>query len=682
MSFSSIDPVAIKAANDRIQSAAKTLTDAAAGLKSDLERAGIPTDGVRRIGEIGSWVHDQLPMLRRRQNLAEAMSARAGHIANGAIQGVMMPDVPDSFLSGADANRKGQELADRLMSALLDHEKLPPDLLAELQANSMDPDYMKGFYDKLTPEGLCTASQLVMASDYYRDHGSEADAISSALGTGLATYSRTTRLDDAWMNRIAFPKDFPGGGQFQPEVLAFVMRGSSGQAFDPAFLRAVGKKTFSMNIGPMQHRPLAGSWKGDAYTQFTKTISENALASAWVYQDNADAIHSASMAYSGIPPERQNALAALVKQATIGVQATDPKLADLNVAHLLFQLSADDTANAEANAEKPGSGTAHAFAAMQAVYGEIAHERFNDVAYSVTTLTPQNLGLKGADGKPMSSWDDKAFPAGQDGDRAGIEVPPELWSGLIHEGMRDPKWAAGLAADFQGYVEINRQHLNGQDEKQSQLRYHANGLMQAFYRENFAYVGKNMGDEIGKWVEDTNAARKQLISAGFTIVAAGLNPEEAAAKAKELTVGVLEELGSTLYDSLFDKFLAAEKNDAPLTPILDEFEKTKFDTSWQAKYQGVANAAGRDMLTGARPIPPVTDAAGRHYDGDPRTFVHGPDDDFLAPGHGGVKPVEEMTMKQAAAYARWLADPAVVAASYGRFRNEQDGDADQGSGHN
>ncbi|MDQ1653005.1 MAG: hypothetical protein QOI35_2205 [Cryptosporangiaceae bacterium] len=673
MSFSSIDPVAIKAANDRIQSAGKTLADAAAGLKSDLERAGIPTDGVRRVAEIGSWVHDQLPMLRRRQNLAEAMSAQAGHVANGAIQGVVIPGVPDSFLSGSDANRKGQQLADRLMSELMDHEKLPPDLLSELQANSTDPDYMKGFYDKLGPDRLCIASQLVMASDYYRDHGSEADAISAALGTGLATYSRTTPLDDAWMNRIAFPKDMPGGGQFQPEVLAFVLRGSSGAAFDPVFLRALGKKAFSMNIGPMQHRPTVGSWQGDAYTQFTKTISENALASGWVFGDNLGKIQDASKTYAGIPPERQRALANLIQAATITVRGVDPGLAQQNVAQLMFALKADDAAAKPKDGEDPPPEL-HAYDSITKVYGEIAHTYFDDIAYSVTSLTPSKLALAGPDGKSMKDFDELAFRNGGEPERAGLEVPPDLWTALMQEGMRDPTEAMKLAADFQGYDKRVKSEIYDLPADQAGIASFEAGVMRTFYQQNFATVAKSFGDGIEKWVKDTNEARMQLIEAGFTLVGAAAAPEEAGKQAIDFAKETLTDLSKDLLKGI----IAVDENDVPasMKDQVDRFSQSEWDTSWQSIYAEDGRDAAERFLAGQPDaIPPVSGPDKKQITADPHQFINGdPARNFLSDDGKSIREISDMSPAQAAAFSEWLRNPAVVAKIFPKFQAGQTGE--------
>jgi hypothetical protein len=128
-----IDPALLQRMNQALESGADSLRREAGALRADCEWWGIATGELREILAIAAWAEDQLPGLRRRQQLAAAMDARDGH-----IEGVLVP-VPDTFLDVAAAAALGRQLAQQAAKELEDDGKLSDQTLAALQANGWDP---------------------------------------------------------------------------------------------------------------------------------------------------------------------------------------------------------------------------------------------------------------------------------------------------------------------------------------------------------------------------------------------------------------------------------------------------------------------------------------------------------------------------------------------------------------
>jgi hypothetical protein len=103
---SAIDPALLQRMINQLKTGADSLQREATSLKPDCEWYGIGTAELAEILTIGSWATDQLPDLRRRQQLAAAMDAKDGKIDGGLIK-----DVPDQFLDAAAAAAKGRQLA-------------------------------------------------------------------------------------------------------------------------------------------------------------------------------------------------------------------------------------------------------------------------------------------------------------------------------------------------------------------------------------------------------------------------------------------------------------------------------------------------------------------------------------------------------------------------------------------
>jgi hypothetical protein len=660
---SAIDPALLQRMINELKTGADNLQREATSLKSDCEWYGIGTAELAEILAIGSWATDQLPDLRRRQQLAAAMDAKDGKIDGGLIK-----DVPDQFLDAAAAAAKGKQLAAQVQKEMEEHGRLSPETLKALQENGWDPAFAGGFYDTLGPTGLERLSNDIASNPYsdpaffYRDHPDEAKKVLAALGTGLATYSRDHHLDDAWLERFAGDPDSddPRARMYRPDLLAPLLAGANGGAFSADFLQAVGNR--------MLHPKTPGEleWMGgydkspnpytqDHYTQIYRAISQNPPAAGGFYRDNFDQIQKMSRTPNGAPfdqvdgNQRGQAIADLVLAATVGVREFNEPLAELNTAHLLYDVY-----------QHKGE---HVYPQMETVYGKVVHDYFTDLAYSVTSPVPTGMALVDPKtGEIVDKWDGADFWARSDVNRKGIEVPQELWDAMLQEGMRDPAQASALGLDFAAYVRNNVREvsrMNPSDELGTHFLNVENGRMQGFYLHAFQQTTEGLQGDIKQWVEDYNAATDQLIEKGFEL-APGL------VTAPEVTlVDLGKSLGTDILKGVLEDWAHVDEGDAP-KEMRDRLEKVKaseYDTSWSGNWQQYGEEAYEAWKDNAKPIQPVTiveNGRSHTYTGNPNDYIDSPDHSFLD-DQGHIKDVQDMTPEQSAAYARWLQDPAVVA---------------------
>jgi hypothetical protein len=655
--FSGIDPALIKGMNDALASGAETLRRGAGSLRQECGWFGVGTAELQEITSIAAWAEDQLPGLRRRQQLAAAMDARDGRVNGGLVQ------IPDDFLDAATATARGRALAEQIQLELERDGRLSPDTLRGLQDNAWDPAFAAGFYDSLGPTGLCRLSLQLLNSDRYRDHPDELKTVLQALGTGLATYSRDHRLDNAWLDRFAVdPEDDGRGRLHRPDLLAPLLAGANGATFDKDFLQAVGNRMLhTENLAELEWMSggdgNANPYERDHYTQVWRVIAQHPLAAGEFYRDNFDLVQQLSRTPGGHPYDsvygtgghRGQAIADLVLAGTVGVREHNQPLAELNTAHLLFDVH-----------KHKGE---HVYPQMEAVYGKIVHAWFADLAYSVTTPVPTGMALiDPATGDIVDDWDGVRFWVRSDVGRRGIEVPQELWDAMLQEAMRDPEQAAALGLDFAAYVHQNVHdvsRLNPSDERATRYLNLENGRMQGFYLHAFQQTTAGLEGDVRKWVDDMNAARKTLIDKGFAL-APGL-----VTSPQTTLVDLGRSLGTDILKGVLEDWVRVDASDAPqeMRDRLARVGASEYDTSWQTNWQQYGEEAYEAWRSNDKPIQPVTivdRGTARTYTGDPHDYITRPAQDFLT-DDGHILPVEEMSAEQAAAYARWLQDPAVVA---------------------
>jgi hypothetical protein len=158
MGYSAIDPDVMATMISSLSTGANTLQDTGS-LKARCAFWGVG-EQFAQISAIGDWVEGELPMLRRRLNLARALETQAG--TDSFVQVLEPPE-----LTAEEAARIGRELATRLASHNRTDEegaRLFHEIALELQKYQNDPDVMSAFYGKLGRQYTQLIPSLMSAS--------------------------------------------------------------------------------------------------------------------------------------------------------------------------------------------------------------------------------------------------------------------------------------------------------------------------------------------------------------------------------------------------------------------------------------------------------------------------------------------------------------------------------------
>lgn len=149
MSYSAIDLAGMGTLVDRLSRASESLHTVATDLRGKASRESVSTTATWRIASVASWVDDELPMLRRRLELARAADAMRSTALRGNTVYLSEP-----VMSKAEAEERARELAAVLEGIdRTDEESAQElhDLAIELQEIQGDPDAMSAFWAAAGP---------------------------------------------------------------------------------------------------------------------------------------------------------------------------------------------------------------------------------------------------------------------------------------------------------------------------------------------------------------------------------------------------------------------------------------------------------------------------------------------------------------------------------------------------
>ncbi|MFG1811747.1 hypothetical protein [Streptomyces sp. NPDC049040] len=673
--FSGIDSAALQGMTDSFKKDKDHLRDRASSYKSQFSGYGLDTSSLTELVGICGWMDDQMPMLTRRHHLAIA--------ADKPYPGQKgMVSIDESMVgTTAQSQQGGKALADQFDKALDDGKDPDENLFAALKAHADDPDFLKAFYDQLGPRRLMQLTNDQADNNFYGrygDHPDQAKADRDILAQTFGTYTKvafegqTTEQKQAGWNKWFDKTQLPHQG-FRADYITSLLPGGSQ---DKDFLVALGDRVFDdkdSNRSGSQFMRGGGTDKNvyadDHYTQLFDALAANPEASGEWMDHNYDTMQVIIYPHGpwdlGQPPSRAQAFANVMKAGTIDLKATDRPLAE----KLTGRIMMDNYRHQNGEMKD-----IHTYDPIDVYYGQLITADWSDMVYGITS--PVGNTLWGADAteggftEKMSQWDQKAFLAGQDPGRPGLEVGGPLWQALLNESARNPRTAGELSTLFDSFrTQITNEVGSAEtdtDEHAQDYRMMESGLMMKAYSQAFEYAKTSMKDDADKWAEGVNAARTKLIGDATKLVVAGATGGTTAIT--ELGTETAGELGGTAQDLLVD-FIASgikvKPEDAPgdLAAKYKKINDAQLDTSWQHNYQSAANA----QLTGGGFSPKVTAPVTIHprngqaitYTGDPKTYIKAPEDNFLTET-GEAMSIDDMTTRQRTAYNAWLMDPAIV----------------------
>jgi hypothetical protein len=612
--FAAIDPAAMADLVTKLDGAARAIDERAPGVKSRFEAQGVATGDLTAIMQVASWVHDQLPMLRRRQSLAQAMVDGGFAYGGGPLWSfVDNGDNLGAFRTPEEARRAAGDLAAKVKDSAIGDD-LPGDVYEQLLRHAGDPDFVAEFYSQVGPEGV---NKLYVGAHQDRDLGEGPDERKAmAVGYSLATASHRLNLDDGWLDRLGRDRT----NTPQQYVAPFLRYGN----WDKDFLKRVGNRELKGPAISYDPERAAMIWDG---------IARNPVAAAEFYDENFELIQRKG-AYDGtlrgdVAEGNRGAWSDMIRSATVDARDVYARLQLHDPAAHSRNLAEDNTARLIKYVEDHKDE--HVFGELQAAYGDVLKEYWDDMTYAVTSPVPQ-----------VGDHD----VAGRD----GVEVPRDAWAAFAQEAMRDGQTAANLLTQFRVWMgertgEQAAPHTVGRSgtEQGDPFAWQdaSVGRMRQFFQSNYGEVYKALGDEHEEWQQGVEKGIETAIGWAF-------DPK-----------GIVKDVGKTVVTE-FVKHTFRSLSDEEL----EQLDLSALSSS--SRWQDLANQHHAE-----RNIPPIT-VDGLTWEGEPGFYedLYG---GRFTEGDGRILPLERMSPEGVRAYNEWLQDPAVVAAVEEGWFQEQGG---------
>ncbi|WP_328465104.1 hypothetical protein [Streptomyces sp. NBC_00448] len=671
--FSGIDPDGLQKMTSSFKGDKDQLRTTATSYKSQFAEKGLDTSSLSQLVGICGWLDDQMPMLTRRYHLAIATEKPyPGHKG--------MVTIDDSMVNTtAQSQKDGKALADKYKDAIKNGDDPSEDLFSDLSAHGDDPDYLKSFYNELGPQNLMVLTND-MADDNmysrYGDHPDQAkhdrDVIAKTFGTFTkVAYEGQTAAQkqaswDKWFDKFKDPR-----GVFRADYLTGLLPGGSQ---DKDYLVALGNRVFDkdsskngsefMNSSGMEK----GVFGDDHYTQLFNAISKNPEASGEWMDHNYDTMQTIIYPHGpwdlGQPPARAKAFADMMSAGTIDLKTTNRPLAE----KLTGRIMMDNYRHQNGDSSK-----IHPYDPIDVYYGKLITANWSDMVYGITSPTGNTLwgadATSGGFTEKMSQWDQKAFLAGQDPNRPGLEVGAPLWQALLNESARNPTVAGQESALFDSFrTQITNEVGSAKKdttEHAQDYRAMQRGMMMKAYSTAFEYAKGSIETDADDWAEGVNSARTALISTAKDLAVGAATGGTAAIT--ELGTEKATELGGSATDLLTDYIaskVSVSPEDAPgLAAKYKQINDSELDVSWQHEYQSEANSQLSGGGFSSDVTAPVTihprNGSPKTYTGNPKDYIKAPADNFIT-SDGTVMDIDKMSPRQRTAYNSWLMDPAIV----------------------
>jgi hypothetical protein len=363
-----IDPSVLQSMISTMKSStgnAATLVDS---YKSQFSRYGLDTTNLAKAAQDLSWAQDQVPMLSRRQSLAQA----AADMDPGLTVVTAGAESLGNFPTDSAAQQAGQQDAKKFSGG----DMSAKDLYAKLAANQGDPAYCTALMKALGADGLRELEQYPPYDPNDPDGTANRAALAQAVVLAM------------WNGFTVSEPGYEGGqdgnrGREDPAALAGLLQYAT---FPPQVLADLGTAC----IAPGEHQYGNQVWQalGDDPAGATLFLHDNMqiLTEGWM--------GSGSDHRGGLPDFQAANFAQVIAAGTTGGPGADQNLAADNATKLI-----------QYYADNPGS---HTHSEIQAAFAQIVEHYWPDLESSVTDPAPVNLG-PGHVNVPASQW--KAFIA-------------------------------------------------------------------------------------------------------------------------------------------------------------------------------------------------------------------------------------------------------------------------------
>jgi hypothetical protein len=619
-----INPQLLQSMISTMNSSAGDALNLVTGYISQLSRVGLDTSSLTRAVQDLTWAQDQIPMLNRRQSLAQAMAEQnPGLVDVSAGAGAL--DFPTSQAAQAAGKADGA----KALQAIEDHGN-DDFIVTELRRCADDPAYMAAFFGALGPQGLTALGLQVTGYQQGGDQGRYLDW-ASAVGQGLATASYQMPYQQGWLGQLQLPHDLAADPSL-PQ-LSLIQPFLEHGVYSSGWLDPLGK--YAIQQAFLQQEPGLAAGPPVSLDGIWTALSNNPAFDAQFYRQNFSGGGNPADSISGVMSSiymisvADSAFAAMVRSATVaptGAVSSGPYAAN---AQLTVRHFGDD----------PSLRTS---GPVRAVFGTIAENYFDDLAYTVRAAAP-GIGPRDIPGLQVTASETE-------------------WGRFIEEAMRDKTTAAQLLTFYSSWaygqpIDDRGRGLEQVPQNQGFWNDSSLGLLNDFMARSYQGAGAPAGDS-----SDTIA---EIAAAGGSAFLTSLvfGPEAGVADA-------LLEGGKDAFQTATEQTLtAAWPGGVDSSP--NGSEALSQLTGVQLQWAGTVNrwyngAPGQDQP------PPDIDPVqymGQTYTGDPAAYERQYGGYFIKDGKIPDPAAIAENPQALAAYNAWLQDPAIVNANEARFRD-------------
>jgi hypothetical protein len=622
-----IDPQLLGNMISSMSSSAGTALNLVNSYIGRLSQVGLDTSSLSKAARDLTWALDQVPMLDRRQSIAQAMQQQDPGLGSMVPGGAGALD----FATNQAAQAAGKAAGAKALQAL-EQQGNTDFILSDLTQYADDPAYLAAYFQALGPQGLASLGLQVIG---YQQQGQDAQyqGWAGMVGNALATASYQMPFTSSFLSHLQLPNGLTDG--ITPQ-LSLIQPFLENGVYSSTWLRPLGQyalqQAYFQGRQPGMELPvhLDGIWTA---------IANNPAFAAQFYRQNFTNSANPDFSLSGIMTNPvlvqsicDSAFAGMVRAATIppaGSTDTGPFAANAQLTVRYF-------------GDNPSLRTSDP---IRAAFGAITLHYFDDLANSVRAAAP------GIGGQNMPNWQ--------------ITAPVSEWGNFVIEAMRDKTTAARLLTFYSAWVKVQPIDWRGRGQEQVPRNQGfwndtSMGLLDDFMAHNYQVAGAPAGDSSG--IADVAAA------AGSAFLTGLLFGPEASAASLLLDAGRegFKKAAETTIRGVWPsspKPTGSSEALAQLTGVQQQWAYTV--NLW---YNGTP---GQNQ--GPPPIDPVT-YLGQAYTGDPTAYEKQYGGYFTDSSGQIMDPAQIAQNPEAlAAYNAWLKDPAIVNANEAAFSQTQIG---------
>ena len=627
-----ISPSGIADLTSSLQRRVRNAQHLVTAYRAQFSSAGVPTGNVDAAYRALGWGEDQMPMLRRRLELAQNIDDGVG---NPFTRLGLPKDMVSSgagnltFVDGGAATRAGASDGAKLKNAL-GKGPLTPELgdvrplLQQVHANSGDPAYCDALIKQLGPGSIARLSRLGMVLEGHGDKKG-ADFVRSSAGAALATASSRIPDVDSWLDKVTMPPL----GRPQNSFIAPLLKYGN---FDASFLERVGVRELAAAVeGPEPKRSKA-IWAAIGKDPKAASLLYNLdLPQIMQYTDEG----RGSFPHSG---EEMSAFANVTRSATLDARRYYPDMADGNIEGIIQYFK-----------DHPKYHTADP---IRDAHAEILKDRWGDLVYSFSS--PFVRATESASGdNPL---------------RPGVEVPPAAWKNFVTDTMRHGPAAAEILKKSDEWASRMRQSIAGKRWPANHADKTPDGQMPNYW-DNIVLgqvksLIKGSGVEALKQLRAADEEKaKRWVSAGEAVLGEAVkNKADAQQYFKDLGTALAGNVGKK-FDTWAKNYVKehyGDKDVKAVSGLIDQYS-SDYRNSWENQARDIWLQRTEHKYKNFDPVK----YGGVTYTGDPDPYEKKYHTKITYVDRHGKRQFLGMSAisndwNKLQAYNEWLKDPAVA----------------------